>query len=76
MTIPRIIKSKIAARGMNQSSLAERSGFKSQTNVAMFLRSGANIKVSNLMAMLEALDCELVVKDNVTGESITISRTD
>ena len=76
MTIPRIIKSKIAARGMSQGSLAEASGFNGQSNISMFLRSGEKMKVSNLMAMLEALDCELVVRDNVTGESITISHKD
>ena len=73
MTIGKFIKSKIAERGTNQSELASAAGFKNQSNVAMLLKNNAKMKTENLIAMLEALDCELCVRDKQTGEIRTLS---
>ena len=66
MTITTLIRSKIAERATNQTELAERAGFKSQSNISMMLKTG-NMRVNNLFALLDALDCELVVRDKTTG---------
>lgn len=66
MTIATLIRSKIVERATNQTELAERAGFKSQSNISMMLKTG-NMRVNNLFALLDALDCELVVRDKTTG---------
>ena len=72
MTIKALIRSKIAEKSTNQTELAEKAGFKSQSNISMMLKKG-NMRVNNLFALLDALDCELVVRDKTTGvESVIV----
>ena len=66
MNISKFVKMKITEREINQAVLAQRAGFKNQSNVAMML------KVNN-MRLNNALDCELVVRDKITGEEKTIT---
>lgn len=74
MEISRFIKTKITERGINQTKLAELAGFKSQSNISMLLKS-KNITVNNLMALLDALDCELIMRDKITGgeQAVTVN---
>lgn len=72
MTIDRYIKTKIAERGITQAILADRAGLKSQSNVAMMLKN-KGVRFTNLVAMLDALNCEVVFRDKETGEEKTIS---
>ena len=73
MNVTTLIRSKIVDRGINQAILAERAGLKNQSNVAMMLKVN-NMRLNNLFALLDALDCELVIKDKVTGVENVISK--
>lgn len=73
MTISDFIRIKITERKTNQSELAAKAGFKNQSNVSMLLKS-KNMRTENLFALLDALDCELVLKDKITGAESTITR--
>lgn len=74
MTIGRYIKTKITERGINQTILAEKTGFKNQSNISTFLRDNGNIRINNLFLLLDALDCELIIRDRTTGEEKRIVR--
>ena len=73
MNITTLIRTKIVERGINQTTLAERAGLKNQSNVAMMLKTN-NMRLNNLFVLLDALDCELVIRDKVTGVENVISR--
>lgn len=72
MNISKFVKMKITEREINQAVLAQRAGFKNQSNVAMMLKVN-NMRLNNVFSLLDALDCELVVRDKVTGEEKTIT---
>ena len=73
MTIDRYIRMKIAERGINQTILAEKAGFKNQSNIATMLKSTKGMRTANLFVLLDALDCEVVFRDRSTGEEKTIT---
>lgn len=58
-------------RNINQTALAEKAGFKNQSNIAMLLKG--NMRTDKLLTVLEALDCELIIKDKLTGETRKIT---
>lgn len=72
MNVTTLIRSKIVERGINQKQLAEKAGLKNQSNVSMMLKVN-NMRLNNLFALLNALDCELVIRDKVTGVENVIS---
>ena len=74
MTIRTYIRSKMAEREINQTALAEKAGFKNQSNIATLLKSDKGMRTDNLFSLLEALNCELVIRDRDSGEEKTISR--
>lgn len=74
MDIQTYIKVKLRERGMNQTELANLAGFKNQSNVATLLKKGKTMKMDNLFALLNALDCELIVRDCKTNETKVISK--
>lgn len=75
MNIPKYVKAKMVERSINQTILAERAGLKNQSNLSMMLKTN-NMRVDNLFAILEGLDCEMVFRDRITGEEKTITLTD
>ena len=74
MTIDRYIRMKITERGINQTILAEKAGFKNQSNIATMLKSTKGMRTANLFVLLEALNCEMVFRDRDTGEEKTITQ--
>lgn len=72
MNIPNYIKVKIAERSINQKILAKRAGLKNQSNLSIMLKVN-NMRVDNLFALLEGLDCEMVFRDRTTGEEKVIT---
>lgn len=73
MTIDRYIRTKITERGINQTILAEKAGFKNQSNVATLLKSSKGMRTSNLFVLLDVLDCEMVFRDRSSGEEKVIT---
>ena len=74
MTIGRYIKMKMSERGINQIDLAEMAGFKNQSNISMLLRDNSNMRLNSLFSLLDALNCELVIRDKATQRSDTIEQ--
>lgn len=58
------IKAVMKAKKITQAKLAERAGYRSQSNVTgMLNRGGGNLHCSSLFEMLDAMGCDLVVRD-------------
>ena len=72
MNISKFVKMKITEREINQAVLAQRAGFKNQSNIAMMLKVN-NMRLNNVFSLLDALDCELVIRDKITGEEKVIT---
>ena len=60
-----IVREVMKLKGYNQTLVAEKAGLKRQSNVAEMLRS-RNLRVDNLVRLLEAMDCELVVRSKTS----------
>ena len=60
-----ILRDAMKLKGYNQTIIAEKAGLKRQSNVAEMLRS-KNLRVDNLVRLLTAMDCELVVRSKTS----------
>ena len=61
-----IVREVMGLRGWSQAMLAEKAGFKSQSNITGLLNNNKNgIRIDNLVKMLNALGCEVVVRDTM-----------
>lgn len=76
MTAKDIVKEIMVSKGLSQSRLAELAGFKSQSNVTGYLNRGSSMRVDNLIQMLSAMDCRLIVQDEVTGAEWVVIEKD
>ena len=59
-----IVKALLKSKGVSQKLLADKMGFATHTGVSNRLQ-GKSMTVAVLIEMLEALDCELVIKNKV-----------
>ena len=73
-----IVREVMRLRGWSQSMLAKESGFKSQSNITGLLNNNKNgIRIDNLVRMLSAMGCEIVVKDKMgSGREWVIKEDD
>ena len=69
-----IVKEVMALRGWSQATLAKEAGFKQQSNVTGLLNRGENgMRVDKLAKMLNAMGCEIVVRDKMgSGKEWTV----
>ena len=66
MTEKDVVRELMAMRGWSQSKLAEEAGFKSQSNITGLLNNNQNgIRIDKLFMMLNAMGCEIVVRDKM-----------
>ncbi len=66
MTEKDVVRKVMAIRDWNQPKLAEEAGFKSQSNITGLLNNNKNgIRIDNLFKMLNAMGCEIVVRDKM-----------
>ena len=66
MNASEIIKELIRFRGWSQSILAEKAGFKSQSNITGILNnSKGGIKIDNLVKLAGAMGCEVIIRDTM-----------
>lgn len=64
MTDKQIIKTAMENRRWSQQKLAEKAGFKGQSNITSYINNNKNaMRVDNLVKMLSAMRYELVVRD-------------
>ena len=61
-----IVRTVMALRKWSQADLAREAGFKSQSNITGLLNNNKNgIRIDNLVKMLSAMGCEVVVRDKM-----------
>ena len=66
MTIKTIVKDIMAKRGFTNKALADALGYATPSGVSERLRG--NMRVDVLLKMLDAMNCELVVKSKLTDK--------
>lgn len=66
MTEKDVVRELMTIRGWSQAKLAIEAGFKSQSNITGLLNNNKNgIRIDNLFKMLDAMGCEIVVRDKM-----------
>ena len=61
-----IVREVMGIRKWSQADLAREAGFKSQSNITGLLNNNKNgIRIDNLVRMLNAMGCEIVVRDKM-----------
>ena len=66
MTEKDVVRELMVMRGWSQAKLAAEAGFKSQSNITGLLNQNQNgIRIDNLFKMLDAMGCEIVVRDKM-----------
>lgn len=61
-----IVREIMGIRKWSQADLARESGFKSQSNITGLLNNNKNgIRIDNLVKMLNAMGCEVVIRDKM-----------
>ena len=66
MTEKDVVRKVMEIRDWSQPKLAEEAGFKSQSNITGLLNNNKNgIRIDNLFKMLNAMGCEIVVRDKM-----------
>lgn len=61
-----VVKEIMALKKLSQSKLAEKAGFKSQSNITGILNRGTTMKVNNLEQMLSAMGYKIIVVPDET----------
>lgn len=66
MTEKDVVRKVMKLRGWSQPKLAERSGFKSQSNITGLLNNNKNgIRMDNLFKMFDAMGCKIIIRDDM-----------
>ena len=66
MTEKKVVREVMKMRGWSQPKLAEEVGGWSQSNISGLLNNNKNgIRMDNLFKMLNAMGCEIVVRDKM-----------
>ena len=65
MTAKEVVRDIMQIRGWSQSRLAMESGMKGQTNINGILNRGASLRVDILERMVNAMGCEIVIRDKM-----------
>lgn len=68
MTIKYILKKCIKERQYTQVKLAEKIGAKSQSTIAMYLKSDNKIAISNALKILNLLDYDIVIRSRLADK--------
>lgn len=66
-----VLKTMIARRQMTQGEFAKKLGYKTQSAVSTKL-SGNSMRVDTLIKFLNALDCSIVIIDNLSKDAYMI----
>ena len=75
MTIKKIIRMIAAANGLSMIKLSKKMG-RADTYMTATLNNHKGFGINLCMEILEALNCELVVRDKTSGIEVVVTRTD
>jgi transcriptional regulator with XRE-family HTH domain len=67
----KIIRELLTAKGMSAKTLAEKMGYNTPSGVSNRLQS-KTMTVEKLIEMLDAMDCELIIKNKVGDKSVYV----
>ncbi len=66
LTDKQVIREVLKMRGWSQETLAKEAGFRGQSNISGLLTNNQRgMRIDNLLAMLRAMGCEIVVRDKM-----------
>lgn len=66
MNEKQVVREVMKLRGWSQPTLATEAGFNNQSNISGLLNNNKNgIRIDNLFKMLNAMGCEIVVRDKM-----------
>lgn len=66
MNEKQVVREIMKLRGWSQPMLAQEAGFNNQSNISGLLNNNKNgIRVDNLYKMLNAMGCEIVIRDKM-----------
>lgn len=68
MTSKDIVKTVMKLRGISGELLAQKVGLARQSSISERLRGKKGMRVDSLLSMLEAMDCELVVRSKLSDK--------
>lgn len=63
------IRDIMKQRGWSQEKLAIESGMKSQSNITGILNRGTSLRVDILTKLVEAMGCEIVIRDKMGSKN-------
>ena len=63
-----VVKQVMKFRDVDQKELAEKCGYSNQSCISGLLNRG-NLRVDNLFKLINAMDCEIIVKDKKSNQS-------
>lgn len=75
MDVQRVIRVIMADKRIKIGEIAERSGINPRTLSSQLARDGLDMRLSSVGAWVDALDCDLVIRDRATGKIYEISPT-
>ena len=64
-----ILKQIIKERGLSYQTLADKLGYKTKSGLSERIYAGNKITVANLIKILNALDCDLVIQSKTKDKS-------
>lgn len=70
----RIIREIMQKKGYTNESLAQKCGYSTPSGVSNIICRDGGMRVDNLFKLLDAMDCEIIIRDNVGyGEEWVVS---
>lgn len=65
----KIFKIIMTMRGHTYATLAEKCGYSVESGVGNIIRREKSMKVENLVKLMEAMDCEVVIRSKLADKS-------
>ncbi len=74
LTLKDILKEIKSAKGYTNASLAEKCGYATASGISTKLEGADTIRIDTLIKILDAMDCELVIRDKAGDEEWRIGQ--
>lgn len=73
-TLKDIIRNVMTERGMTNATLAEKCGYNTPSGVSNILGRDSGMRVENLLKIMEAMDCEVVIRSKTDNKEWIIGK--
>ena len=68
MSIKKIIRIIMTMKGMTNQTLAKKCGYATASGISNILSRGSGMRIDSLLKIVDALDCEVVIKSKNSSE--------